>query len=62
MEAMVGILGFIYQELIHSELESNLNNTFLAYYKTDPDKTVAIDFLQEEVIVKYHNQVLQHWY
>ncbi|KAK9721244.1 Tetraspanin family [Popillia japonica] len=48
MEAMVGVFGFIYQEIVHTELENNLNNTFLKSYKEDYQKTIAIDFLQEK--------------
>lgn len=48
IEAMVGILAFVYQEQVHSELELNLNNTFMSSYQMEPDKTHAIDFLQEQ--------------
>jgi len=48
VEAMVGILAYVYEEQVQSELELNLNNTCLATYKVDEDKTEAIDFLQEQ--------------
>ncbi|XP_063907487.1 CD151 antigen-like isoform X2 [Zophobas morio] len=47
IEAMVGILAYIYEENVQTELEMNLNHTFLTYYKVDDDKTAAVDFLQE---------------
>ena len=49
IEAMVGILAYIYEENVQTELEMNLNHTFLTYYKVDDDKTAAVDFLQENV-------------
>lgn len=49
MEAMVGILAFIYEENVLSELQMNLNSTFLEQYKINEEKTEAIDFLQESV-------------
>jgi len=47
IEAMVGIVAFVYQEQVHDELEINLNNTFVNNYGYDNDTTTAIDFLQE---------------
>lgn len=49
MEAMVGILAYVYKDQVHTELEMNLNNTFLENYKIDPVKTEAIDDMQQEV-------------
>lgn len=48
VEAMVGILAYVYEEQVHNELELNLNTTCLTNYKIDPVKTEAIDFLQEK--------------
>jgi len=48
MEAMVGILAFVYLEQVHNELEMNLNKTFVETYGIVEEKTYAIDFLQEE--------------
>lgn len=45
---MVGILSYMYQEHVETELKMNLNNTMLTSYKIDETKTVAIDFLQEK--------------
>lgn len=47
---MVGILAFVYQEQVHSELQLNLNNTFMDNYQVNPEKTEAIDFLQDKVM------------
>lgn len=52
IEAMVGVLGFLYQESVHTELENNLNSTFLTTYNIDEDKTLAINNLQEKVIIQ----------
>lgn len=49
IEVMVGILAFVYQENVQTELSMNLNSTMLTTYKVDPDKTAAIDYLQEKV-------------
>lgn len=46
---MVGILAYMYEEHVKTELKMNLNNTMLATYNIDPDKTTAIDYLQEKV-------------
>jgi CD151 antigen len=49
IEAMVGILAYIYEENVQTELEMGLNNTFLTSYMIDDDVTHAVDFLQEKV-------------
>jgi CD151 antigen len=46
---MVGILAYIYEENVQTELEMGLNNTFLTSYMIDDDVTHAVDFLQEKV-------------
>jgi CD151 antigen len=48
IEAMVGILAYIYEENVQTELEMGLNNTFLTSYMIDDDVTHAVDFLQEK--------------
>nr|XP_022913448.1 CD151 antigen-like isoform X1 [Onthophagus taurus]XP_022913452.1 CD151 antigen-like isoform X1 [Onthophagus taurus] len=48
IEAMVGILGFIYLDSVKSELDKNLNETFLTTYQYDEAKTQSIDFIQKE--------------
>lgn len=54
MEAMVGLLSYVYEEQVEADLELNLNNTFLTSYMVDNDKTAAIDFLQEKVSTILH--------
>lgn len=54
MEAMVGLLSYVYEEQVEADLELNLNNTFLTSYMVDNDKTAAIDFLQEKVSTIVH--------
>lgn len=48
---MVGILAYAYKEQVQTELELNLNNTFLENYYFDPDRTLAIDNMQKEVSI-----------
>ncbi|EFA02537.1 CD151 antigen isoform X1 [Tribolium castaneum] len=47
IEAMVGVVAYIYEENVQSELEMSLNNTLLTTYKILEDKSQAVDFLQE---------------
>lgn len=46
---MVGVLAYVYEEQVTSELQANLNNTFLENYRIVPDKTKAIDSMQMKV-------------
>lgn len=46
---MVGILAYIYEEQVETELNLHLNATFLDNYMIDEDKTKAIDDMQTEV-------------
>lgn len=48
LEAMVGILAYIYEEQVEAELNLHLNSTFLDNYMIDEDKTKAIDDMQSE--------------
>ncbi|KAG8225625.1 hypothetical protein J437_LFUL004193 [Ladona fulva] len=48
LEAMVGMLCYIYEEQVESELSLNLNNTFVQNYGVDDSKTQAIDAMQRE--------------
>jgi hypothetical protein len=50
LEAMVGIMSFLYEPHIEEELRLNLNNTFIENYKMDDRKTSAIDRMQMEVL------------
>ena len=49
LEAMVGVLAYVYKENVETELALNLNRTFMDYYGVDADKTAAIDRMQREV-------------
>lgn len=53
---MVGIVGFIYQEQVRTDLKLNLNQTFMSSYKINEEKTEAIDYLQDQV--KYSLKVI----
>ncbi|XP_069675395.1 CD151 antigen-like [Periplaneta americana] len=48
LEAMVGIMSYLYEPHVEEELRLNLNNTFIENYKMDERKTNAIDQMQME--------------
>lgn len=48
LEAMVGVLAYVYKENVETELAVNLNKTFMNYYGVDPARTAAIDRMQRE--------------
>ncbi|KAJ9588131.1 hypothetical protein L9F63_018489, partial [Diploptera punctata] len=48
LEAMVGVMAFLYEPHVEEELRLNLNNTFIESYKIDQRKTNAIDLMQTE--------------
>ena len=50
LEAMVGIMSFLYEPHVADELYLNLNKTFIDNYKVDDSKTRAIDQMQIEVM------------
>lgn len=49
LEAIVGGLAYVYENHISDELVETLNSTFITGYAVDPDKTRAIDEMQQEV-------------
>ncbi|XP_049862269.1 CD151 antigen-like [Schistocerca gregaria] len=48
LEAMVGVLAYVYESRVHDELSANLNSTFIQSYNVDTDKTAAIDQMQQQ--------------
>ncbi|XP_026279539.2 CD151 antigen-like isoform X5 [Frankliniella occidentalis] len=48
LEAMVGVLAYVYKENVETELAVNLNRTFMDFYSVDAAKTEAIDRMQRE--------------
>ena len=52
LEAMVGIMSFLYEPHVADELYLNLNKTFIDNYKVDDSKTRAIDQMQIEVVFR----------
>ncbi|PNF35076.1 hypothetical protein B7P43_G09478 [Cryptotermes secundus] len=48
LEAMVGVMSFLYEPHVEEELRLNLNSTFVENYKMDDSKTSAIDLMQIE--------------
>lgn len=61
LEAMVGVLAYVYEEQVTTELQANLNNTFLENYRIVQDKTKAIDSMQINVSI-YYITFTQHTY
>lgn len=59
---MVGVLAYVYEEQVTSELQANLNNTFLENYRIVPDKTKAIDSMQMNVSLFPYNHKFVHKY
>lgn len=53
LEASAGLLAFVYQEQVETELKMSLNSTFLQYYHVDQDRTRAIDHFQVQVKIHY---------
>ncbi|KAJ8932371.1 hypothetical protein NQ314_014738 [Rhamnusium bicolor] len=49
MEALVGILSYIYQENIEDEMELKFNSTLLTTYNESKDKTESIDVIQQKM-------------
>ncbi|XP_075214345.1 CD151 antigen-like [Lycorma delicatula] len=49
LEAMVGVLAYIYREQVNIELTTTLNDTFLQSYRINGEKTAAIDRMQQEL-------------
>ncbi|CAG9865349.1 unnamed protein product [Phyllotreta striolata] len=48
-EILIGVLAFLFRENIEDDLNLNFNNTILATYKFDDDKTASIDYIQEKL-------------
>lgn len=48
MEAVAGVVAYVYQDQLRTELEANLNATFLTSYALDPARTRDIDGLQRD--------------
>nr|CAD7570110.1 unnamed protein product [Timema californicum] len=66
LEAMVGILSYVYQEQVYKELELNLNTTFSKSYSVDADKTTAIDQMQTQFkccgAIRFEDWEYSQWY
>lgn len=46
---MAGLLAYIYQGQVDTELKLNLNTTFIETYRIKDVETTAIDKMQQEV-------------
>ncbi|XP_046394437.1 CD151 antigen-like [Ischnura elegans] len=66
LEAMVGMLSYIYEEQVQGELAMSLNDTFLQNYNLDPPKTHAIDEMQREYkccgAIRFEDWEFSPWY
>jgi hypothetical protein len=47
LEAVAGILAYMYEAAVHDELVRSLNQTMLQNYMIDKEKTLAIDHMQQ---------------
>ncbi|XP_013784335.1 CD151 antigen-like isoform X2 [Limulus polyphemus] len=48
LEAVAGVIAYVYQEQVISELEISMNGTFTSQYQFDESRTAAIDRLQRK--------------
>lgn len=48
LEAVAGVLAYVYEGQLRTDLETSLNRTFLNSYMIDPTRTQDIDALQKE--------------
>ncbi|GLH02061.1 Uncharacterized protein GBIM_08110 [Gryllus bimaculatus] len=48
LEALVGVLAYVYQGHVEGELNQNLNRTFVESYSVDEARTAAIDSVQHD--------------
>ena len=49
LEAMAGVLAYVYQVQLQMELSHHMNVTFANNYNRKPEYTAAIDQMQQEV-------------
>lgn len=65
-ESIIGLLAYVYQEQIDSDLNMYLNKTFVQQYGKDPDTTIAIDRIQRELsccgAVSYYDWRGSDWF
>ena len=49
LEAIAGILAYMFEAAVHDDLVRTLNRTMLEHYMIDKEKTYAIDHMQQKV-------------
>ncbi|KAG5867807.1 hypothetical protein JTB14_011200 [Gonioctena quinquepunctata] len=47
LEALIGVLAYIFQENLMEEMNLNFNSTLVKTYNSDESKTASIDYIQE---------------
>ena len=49
VESVMGLLSYVYQDLIEEDLNNSLENIFIQLYNEDVKVTKAVDQIQQEV-------------
>ena len=50
-ESVIGLLSYVYQEQIDTDLQDSLRDTFINTYSLDMENTQAVDKIQTKVII-----------
>ena len=50
-ESVIGLLSYVYQEQIDTDLQDSLRDTFITTYSLDMENTQAVDKIQTKVII-----------
>ena len=50
-ESVIGLLSYVYQEQIDTDLQDSLRDTFINTYSLDTENTQAVDKIQTKVII-----------
>ena len=49
VESVMALLSYVYQDLVESDLNNNLQDIFIKRYDVDREVTEAVDKVQQEV-------------
>ena len=52
-ESVIGLLAYVYQEQIDTDLQDSLRDTFIDTYSLDIENTHAVDKIQTKVVVSH---------
>ena len=50
-ESVIGLLSYVYQEQIDTDLQDSLRDTFINTYSLDMENTQAVDNIQTKVVL-----------